>query len=387
MVARLASVALLLTGLCFAFKISGEFSRVWLMATTATSVVLIWGLRGAIAALILRAVKSGAFARTVAVVGAGRQAERFLAHLKGTNAPQKRIVGIFDDRETRIGADVASVPVRGTIDDLIAAVRRREIDVIVITLPWNAEERLAAIIDRLRDLPVPVYIGADLIGYRFVPSNQAFVVGCIILEAARSPLAGWNGLVKALEDKALALLGLLVFGPLMALIAVAIHLDSPGPVLLRQRRSGFNNGPIEIFKFRTMYHDRPDGDASAQAKKNDARVTRIGRILRRTSLDELPQLFNVWNGTMSMVGPRPHLIEHNKHFERLLTGYNFRHKVKPGITGLAQVNGWRGETDTLEKMRARVEHDIRYIETWSFWLDVRILFATAFIGWAHENAY
>jgi Undecaprenyl-phosphate glucose phosphotransferase len=386
-IARVAAVALLLTGLAFAFKVSGQFSRVWLTATTAASAILIWGLRGAVAVLIHRAAKLGALVHTVAVVGAGGQGERFLAQIKDAKAPWVRVAGVFDDRETRIGADVAGVPVRGTVADLIAAVRRREIDAVVITLPWAAEERLFTLVTQLRELPVPVYIGADLIGYRYGTPNRVFAGSVSVLEAARAPLAGWKGVVKAAEDKALAALALLVFGPAMALIAVAIKLGSPGPVLFRQKRYGFSNEVIEVFKFRTMHHDRTDGSAFVQAKKNDARVTRIGRLLRRTSLDELPQLFNVLNGTMSMVGPRPHPTALDEQFERLLAGYNGRHKMKPGITGLAQINGWRGETDTLEKMRARVEHDIRYVETWSLWLDVRILFVTVFLGWMDTNAY
>lgn len=388
---RVAAVALLLIGLGVAFKMTDQFSLAWLTATTVASATFIWGLRGACAALIQRATKAGALIRTVAVVGAGDQANRFLAHLMDFKAPWIRIAGVFDDRDKlRIGDNVAGVPVRGTLAVLVAAVRRREIDAVVVTLPWSAEERIVTVINRLRDLPVPVYIGTDLAGYRFAKHDQVFAGGVSVLEAARAPLAGWSGVAKAVEDKVLAILALLVFGPLMALIGIAIKLDSPGPILFRQMRFGFNNELIEVFKFRTMYHEMRDDSGETLTKKADSRVTRLGRFLRRTSLDELPQLFNVLNGTMSMVGPRPHPTRAKagqRFYDEVVLEYAARHKVLPGITGWAQVNGWRGDTDSEEKIKKRVEHDLYYIENWSLGLDFRILIATVFVGWVHKNAY
>jgi Undecaprenyl-phosphate glucose phosphotransferase len=390
MAARLAVVALLLTGLAFSFKISDQFSRIWLTVTVAASAALIWALRGVAAALIRRAAKTGVLTRTVAVIGAGGQAERLLARLANAEAPWTRVTGVFDDRSTRIAADVGGVPLRGTMDDLIAAIRRHEIDDVVITLPWSAEDRIVSIIARLRMLPVHLYLGDDLIGYHVGIRHRAFAAGVSIHEVVRAPLAGWNGFVKALEDKVLVFLALLFFIPLMGLIAAAIKLDSRGPVLFRQMRHGFNNELIEVFKFRTMHHTMRDENGETLTKKGDLRVTRVGRILRCTSLDELPQLFNVWNGTMSMVGPRPHPTRAKagqRLYDEVVLEYAARHRVKPGITGWAQVNGWRGDTDSEEKIERRVEHDLYYIENWSLWLDVRILFATILLGWVHKNAY
>lgn len=382
---HLAAVGFVLTGLAFIFKISDQFSRVWLTVTIGGSTGLIWGIRGVAAKLVGCAIRRGVLQSTTAIVGASSQAERFLFENAGLRLMQ--VAGVFDDRRTRIGGEVAGVPVLGTVSDLITAIRRREIDQVVITLPWNAEERITNLISLIRDLPVSVYLATDLIGYHFA-APQRTLAGCVsALEVARAPLSGWGGVIKAVEDKSLAALALLLLALPMAFIALAIKIESPGPALFRQKRFGFNNELIEVLKFRTMYHHRPDGGAFVQATRDDHRVTGIGRILRRTSLDELPQLINVIRGTMSLVGPRPHPVELNVSYARRLVGYHIRHKVKPGMTGWAQINGWRGETDTVEKMRARVECDIFYIENWSLWLDIRILFSTLFLGWMHKNAY
>ncbi len=254
-------------------------------------------------------------------------------------------------------------------------------------MPWNADKRLVGIIDRLRNLPVHVYLGSDLIGYHFPRHHRRRLEGVPVLEIASVPLSGWSGLIKAVEDKILAALALVALSPLFLLIAVAIKLDSRGPVLFRQARYGFNNEVIIVNKFRTMYHDRPAETGVPQASRGDIRVTRVGRMLRRVSFDELPQLLNVLRGNMSMVGPRPHAVEHNEQYAALIGGYHGRHRVKPGITGWAQVNGLRGETTTVEQMRRRVDFDIYYIENWSPWLDFRIVALTAVFGWRQKNAY
>jgi Undecaprenyl-phosphate glucose phosphotransferase len=294
---------------------------------------------------------------------------------------------VFDDRGTRIGHDVNGCPVLGDLDDLVGYVRRGLLQDVVITLPWNADERLVGIIDRLRNLPVNVCLGSDLIGYHFPRHHRRRLEGVPVLEIASVPLSGWSGIVKLAEDKILAVLALLVLSPLLLLIAVAIKLDSRGPVLFRQARYGINNEVIIVNKFRTMYHDRPPEIGVPQASRGDIRVTRVGRLLRRVSFDELPQLLNVLRGNMSMVGPRPHAVEHNEQYAALIGGYHGRHRVKPGITGWAHVNGLRGETTTVEQMRRRVDFDIHYIENWSPWLDLRIVALTAVFGWRQKNAY
>jgi len=381
------SVFLVLVAMAFALKVSETFSRVWFFASFGVSMVTICVLRGLFKVAIRRWALSGTLVRNIAVVGAGDQAKTFLGMLCERDTPWKRIVGVFDDRHTRIGNDVEGVPILGDLDDLVRYVRSRQIDEVVIALPWNADQRLMDLAKRLEELPVHVYLGADLIGYHFPRRSGSMLQGIPVLEVARTPLSGWGGIVKRLEDILLAGFLALFFAPLMALVALAIKLDSPGPVLFRQARYGFNNQAIMVYKFRTMYHGRPPENGVPQASRRDRRVTRIGWFLRRTSLDELPQLFNVLKGSMSIVGPRPHAVEHNEQYAELIGGYFGRHKVKPGITGWAQVNGPRGETDQIEKMHARVQHDIYYIENWSLWFDLMILAMTSVVGFVHKQAY
>jgi putative colanic acid biosynthesis UDP-glucose lipid carrier transferase len=242
---------------------------------------------------------------------------------------------------------------------------------------------------RLQELPVNVYLGSDMAGFIYPRLSFSSIGGVPMLGMAHKPrpLSGWSRVLKILEDRAIAAIVLVLISPLLLLIALAIKLDSRGPVLFRQPRYGFNNRIFYVFKFRTMYHNRPPEQEVQQAKRDDPRVTRVGKWLRRTSLDELPQLLNVLQGTMSLVGPRPHPVALNEQYAELIGGYFSRHRVKPGITGWAQVCGLRGETEGAEKMRARVEHDIHYIENWSLWFDLLILARTLVAGFVHKNAY
>ncbi|MFO1120381.1 MAG: undecaprenyl-phosphate glucose phosphotransferase, partial [Rhodospirillales bacterium] len=378
---------LILLTLALAFRISDQFSQLWFFASFLTSSVLIFTLRGGAKILIRQLASAGVLVRNVAIVGASGQAQHLVSRLRLEDAPWKRVVGIFDDRRTRISREVSGYPVLGSLDDLVRYVRSGKVHDVVITLPWSADDRLVSIIGKLRALPVHIYLGSDLIGYHFPRHREQMLEGVPVLEIASAPLTGWSGLIKIVEDRAVALGTITLLSPLLLLIAVAIRLNSPGPILFRQKRYGLNNQEIVVYKFRSMYHKRPREEGVRQATKNDPRVTTIGRILRSTSLDELPQLFNVLQGNMSMVGPRPHAVEHNEQYAQLIGGYHGRHKVKPGITGWAQINGFRGETDTVDKMRARVEHDIFYIENWSLWFDFKIMILTAFAGWTSKNAY
>jgi putative colanic acid biosysnthesis UDP-glucose lipid carrier transferase len=327
----------------------------------------------------------------VAVLGAGEQAKQWLCQLNRRYPAAKCVVGIFDERKTRVSSEVMGYPLLGNLDDLARLVRQGGIHKVVVALPWSAENRLTTIVERLRELPVPVYLAGDLIAYRFAKRERRFWEKATLIELVPAPLSGWGAVLKSLSDKMLAVVLLILFSPIMGLIALAIRIDSHGPILFRQKRFGYNNKVVEVYKFRTMRHDRPsdiDPDIGiVQAVRDDPRVTRTGRLLRRTSLDELPQLVNVLKGEMSMVGPRPHPVGLDKKFEALIGGYHARHKVKPGITGWAQVNGLRGETATTEIMRARIEHDIYYVENWSLLLDIVILVRTAFVAWHQRNAY
>jgi Undecaprenyl-phosphate glucose phosphotransferase len=282
---------------------------------------------------------------------------------------------------------VGGYPVLGTVNELLGFARRNLIDQIIVALPWDAENRLLAWMKKLRSLPVDVRLCPDMIGFHLPHRQVTHIGGVPMLNVFEKPLAGWNYIVKIMEDRVLAAGILVLIMPLLLVLCALIKLDSRGPVLFRQKRYGFNNEVIEVFKFRTMYVDGCDDQAVAQATKQDPRVTRVGRILRRTSLDELPQFLNVLSGTMSIVGPRPHAVAHNEQYSRLIDEYLARHRVKPGITGWAQVNGLRGETETLDKMEQRVRYDLYYIENWSLLFDIRIILRTLFVGFSHPNAY
>jgi putative colanic acid biosynthesis UDP-glucose lipid carrier transferase len=299
-----------------------------------------------------------------------------------------KLAGFYDDRPPE---RVPQLPPGqkhriGDIDDLVADARAGFIDRIYITFPMRAEDRIRGVLSKLADTTASVYIVPDFFVFQLMHSRWTDIGGLPAVSVFENPLYGVDGVVKRLFDLATATALLVVLGPAMLAIAVAIKVTSRGPVFFRQRRYGLDGNEILVWKFRSMSVCE-DGHAVAQATKGDSRVTPLGAILRRTSLDELPQLFNVVAGDMSLVGPRPHAAAHNEQYRRMIEGYMLRHKIKPGITGLAQVRGWRGETDTLEKMQRRVDCDHEYIREWSLWLDIKILFRTIFVVLKRDNAY
>ncbi|MFA7429326.1 MAG: undecaprenyl-phosphate glucose phosphotransferase [Rhodospirillaceae bacterium] len=376
-----------LLAIAFATGISEAMSRVWFFSSAVSSVGAVWAVRVAGAVTLTRWARAGRMARRIAILGAGEQGRRFLERLRESNHPWIQVVGVYDDRRERVGPEVAGFAVRGTVDDLLAAARRNRIDDIIVALPWSAEMRLVSMIERVKEVPVHVRLSADLIGYVIHPGVHHTFGDLPVIDAASKPLDGWRMAVKVMEDKILAALLLVAFAPIFVVVAAAIRLESRGPIFFRQERYGFNNKVFRCWKFRSMYHERPPETTVPQAQRDDPRVTKVGRFIRRTSLDELPQLFNVLLGEMSLVGPRPHAVAHNEQYAKIIDGYFARHRVRPGITGWAQVNGLRGETDTPEKMRNRVQYDVYYIENWSLGFDILILFRTAFVGFVHKNAY
>jgi Undecaprenyl-phosphate glucose phosphotransferase len=276
----------------------------------------------------------------------------------------------------------------GDLDALVREARSGTIDDVVIALPWSQDDRVMAIVSRLRELPVNVYLASDLIGFRTEFRSPPGHFGRLpVVQLIGRPMSGWDSIIKSIEDYVLASALVVALSPLLVLIALAIKLDSSGPVLFRQKRLGFNNQVIDVYKFRSMHADAGQAGRTLQATRQDPRISRVGRILRRWSLDELPQLFNVLNGSMSLVGPRPHALDHNEDFARQIRGYFARHRVKPGITGLAQVRGYRGATDTPEKLEGRVRNDIFYVDNWSLSFDVQILLRTVVICLVGKNAY
>lgn len=387
LVILMGAVFVLLVGLGFALKVSENFSRVWAFSTFVGATVAMFTTRG-IAVLVLRRwARSGRFRRRIAIYGAGLQAEEFVRRLRRNASIWEELVGVYDDRKSRVPDTVGGQPIVGGLGDLFEAARANAVDSVVVTLPWHADRRVSEVVQHVRELPVHVYLGSDLVGYALPAHTPTVLSGVSVLKVVSAPLSGWKQVVKAIEDRVLGVAILIAVLPLLSAIAVAIKIDSPGPILFRQRRFGFNNNEMVVWKFRTMYHKRPPDAGVPQATRDDPRVTRVGRLLRRTSLDELPQLIHVLEGSMSLVGPRPHAVEHNKLYAPLIEGYSARHNVKPGLTGWAQVNGLRGETDTLDKMKERVTYDIYYVENWSIWFDVRIIFLTLAVIWRQSTAY
>lgn len=332
------------------------------------------------------------FARRTAIVGGGLHAQSLLQQLAAGGGEEVEIVGIFDDRMDHRSPDVISgFPKLGSIDDLVSFGQRSRLDLVIVALPIAAEHRLLDIARRIWVLPVDIRLSTHLNKLQLGRRTYSFVGGVPLIDLYDRPLSGWNLVIKNLFDRVTGLVLLAVALPVMIAVAIAIKLDTPGPVLFRQKRYGFNNELIEVFKFRSMYVAALDYDAVKLVTRGDPRVTRVGRFLRRTSLDELPQLLNVvLAGNLSLVGPRPHAIQ-AKAADRLYTdvvdGYFARHRVRPGMTGWAQINGWRGETDTSEKIQKRVEHDLYYIENWSLMLDIYVLLRTPFAVIRGEGAF
>jgi len=330
----------------------------------------------------------GVNTRTFAIVGVNELGFQLARNITASPEMGLRLVGFYDDRPENRRPKIPHdrEPFAGNIAQLVNDARRGVVDRIYITFPMRAEDRIRKVLAALGDTTASVYIVPDFFVFQMLCSRWTTIGGLPAVSLFENPFFGIDGTLKRVTDLALTSALLIVLAIPMAVIALAIKLTSPGPVFFRQRRYGLDGREILVWKFRSMNVLENSGQIK-QATRNDSRVTPLGAFLRRTSLDELPQLFNVIEGTMSLVGPRPHATAHNEQYRKLIDGYMLRHKVRPGITGLAQVSGWRGETDTLEKMAKRVEFDHKYIHDWSWWLDLRILLRTAFVVLGSKNAY
>jgi putative colanic acid biosysnthesis UDP-glucose lipid carrier transferase len=353
--------------------------------------------------------KRGYGARKTAIVGANRLGLEIARNASLAHDSGLKIVGFFDDRgngtqaleanasktheSTIHGADaqldethtdrraelVGDVPLfLGNSEKLLEMIRLGEIDTVLVTLPMRAEKRIQSLLDMLSNTTASAYIVPDFFVFELLHSRWTHVGGLPVVSVFESPMYGVDGLFKRALDLCISLIGVAMISPVLLACAILIKSTSAGPIFFRQKRYGLDGKEILVWKFRSMV-TCDNGPVVKQATKDDPRITPVGRILRKTSLDELPQLFNVIEGNMSLVGPRPHATAHNEHFRKLIRGYMMRHKVKPGITGLAQVEGSRGETDTTEKMEKRISLDHRYIRDWSIWMDVKILFKTFFV--------
>ena len=378
-----------LIAVLFAFKTAHEVSRLWVTIWLVTGSMALIANRFVLRLALLRGEAAASLVRRTAVVGLGEHLPEMLRRL--ADAPEEvQVSAVLDLDGTLLGRwPRGALSLRG-FADLAERVYRGELDSVVLAMPARSSGLLEGALRSLRHLPVDVSWAPELPAQSVPIIGVAEIADVPIVRLTKRPLDGWHYVMKALEDRILASMILIMVAPVMAAIALLVKLDSPGPVFYRQNRHGFSKQPVGMLKFRSMYVDMCDAaDARSvrQATNGDPRVTRIGRILRRTSLDELPQLINVLKGEMSLVGPRPHAVAHDHYYADLIDDYLGRHRVKPGMTGWAQVNGCRGETRDVNDMRRRIELDLEYIDQWSILFDFRILWRTVFTGFYSKQAY
>jgi Undecaprenyl-phosphate glucose phosphotransferase len=393
---RLASawsvVFLILIGISFFAKAGDQFSRVWLGSFYVIGLVSLLAFRRALFILVRRWTREGRLTRRTAIVGGGPAGETLAAAIREQRDSDVRVIGLFDDRGEDRAPDTAdSARKLGTVDDLVEFARRTRVDLVIFSLPITAEGRILQMLKKLWVLPVDIRLSAHSNKLRFRPRSYSYLGNVPVLDVFDRPITDWDVVMKYLFDKIVGGVALILAAPLMLLTALAIKLDSRGPVFFKQRRHGFNNELVEVYKFRSLRAEMTDHTAQKSVTRDDPRVTRVGRFIRKTSIDELPQLINVvFKGNLSLVGPRPHAVNQkieNRQFDEAVDGYFARHRVKPGITGWAQINGWRGEMTSPEKIRRRVEHDLYYIENWSLLFDISILAKTPLALLRSENAY
>jgi Undecaprenyl-phosphate glucose phosphotransferase len=393
MISSWAFVFLLFIGASFFAKLGSEVSRLWLSSFFFAGLAALVGERLFLRTMVRSWAREGRLDRRTIVVGSDQNGENLVAALKAQEDTDIDILGVFDDRNDSRALDTcAGSPKLGKVDDIIEFARRTRVDLVLFALPISAETRILEMLKKLWVLPVDIRLSAHTNKLRFRPRSYSYLGKVPTLDVFEAPITDWDLVMKWLFDHIAGAIILLLAAPVMALVALAVRLDSPGPVLFRQKRFGFNNERIDVFKFRSLYHDQADPLATKVVTKNDSRVTRVGRFIRRTSLDELPQLFNVvFKSNLSLVGPRPHAVQgklQSQLFDEAVDGYFARHRVKPGITGWAQINGWRGEVDSEEKIQKRVEFDLYYIENWSVLFDLYILLKTPLaLMTKNENAY
>ena len=399
--------SLLLIG--YATKLSGQFlPKLMLSWFLVTPFALLFFQ--ALARQTIRVFVAKRALRTAIIIGATPLGCELHGKINEDPYLGVKVIGFFDDRTPAIPSQEAwgqgnmnGLPERrrqprerlpqearnqiiGRLNEVAGYVRNHSVDLIYISLPMVAQPRILNLLDELRDTTSSVYFVPDIFMFDLIQARFDQINGVPVVAVCDTPFFGMRGLLKRLSDIIIAGLVLLLISPLMALIAVGVKLGSPGPILFKQRRYGLDGEQISVYKFRSMTVCE-DGEKVVQASQNDQRVTSFGRFLRKTSLDELPQFINVLQGSMSVVGPRPHAVAHNELYRKVIKGYMIRHKVKPGITGWAQVNGLRGETDTVEKMNARVQYDLEYLRNWSLMLDLWIFFKTFRVVAGDKNAF
>ena len=365
----------------FFLKLDGALSRVWMATWLLVGFGALAVERVILAQFVALLTSAGRLQQRAVIVGGGAIGAELLRELAKNDETEVQMLGVFDDRSDERSPDtVEGYPKLGNIDDLVEFARSTRVDLVIFALPISAEQRILQMLRKLWVLPIDIRLAAHANRLRLRPRSYSYVGKVPVLDLFDKPMADWDIVIKQAFDRIVGALALVALSPIFAATALAIKLDSSGPVFFKQKRYGFNNELIEVFKFRSMYFDQLDPTAAKLVTRGDPRVTRVGRFIRKTSIDELPQLINVvFKGDLSLVGPRPHAVHAkaaDRQYDEVVDGYFARHRVKPGITGWAQVNGWRGETDTQEKIQQRVEHDLYYIENWSILLDLYILAIT-----------
>ena len=389
MIRHIAGSWALVVALLLLFGLAVDMIRVfdqnvlaaWIIGTPAAQVLAHW-----VSPLIVPRLIAMRGEQVAIVIGANPLGRTMARQLAEDPFSQTRVAAFFDDREANRLGNVTEAPICGRIDRVADYVRANRTDQIIIALPMASQPRILQLLDSLRDTTASIYFVPDIFMLDIIQARIDTMVGLPVVAVCESPFHGTTGVIKRLSDLCISVAALVLTAPVMLLVALAIKLTMPGPVLFKQRRYGLDGQEIIVWKFRTM-KVQENGSEIRQATREDERITPLGRFLRRTSLDELPQFFNVLQGRMSVVGPRPHAVAHNEMYRKLIKGYMIRHKVKPGITGLAQISGARGETETLEKMEARIRYDLEYLRNWSLRLDLWIVYRTVLQAFRDPNAY
>ena len=379
-------VLALLLMLGWATRMAGAFDERVMLTWAGVTPVVLFLTHMLTPVIVPRLLAAEGLNRVAVIAGAGTLGHKLAERIRTTPYLGVQVAGYFDDRSTERLEGVRDEEVLGNVEELAEFVKKNRVDLIYLTLPMASQPRIMKLLDDLRDTTASVYFIPDIFLFDLIQGRMDTIGGLPVLAVCETPFFGMNAMVKRLSDIVLASLILLAIAPLLAGIALGVKITSPGPVLFRQRRYGLDGREIVVYKFRSMTVAE-DGAVVTQATKNDQRVTPFGGFLRRTSLDELPQFVNVLQGRMSIVGPRPHAIAHNEQYRKLIKSYMIRHKVRPGITGWAQVNGLRGETETVDKMQARIEYDLDYLRHWSLKLDFHIIWKTIFVVLKKQNAY
>jgi putative colanic acid biosynthesis UDP-glucose lipid carrier transferase len=378
---------MLLIVTAFLYKDSSSFSRLTLSTWAITTPALLILYRVIIISLLIKYSLAHGNTRNIAIVGAGKVGLYIASFIKSNQWVGYNLVAYFDDNTSLHNTHIDSVPVLGDLNQIVPSAKQHDFDELYICLPLKVESKIKDLLNQLTDTTVIVKYIPDFFTFDLIHAKWSEIDGIPIINVFDTPLSSLTAqLIKRIEDVALSIVIILLISPILIAVSIGIKLTSPGPILFKQQRYGLNGKEIKIYKFRSMT-TQDNGNIIKQAIKGDSRITKFGAFIRKTSLDELPQFFNVLQGKMSIVGPRPHAVAHNEEYRQLIPKYMQRHIVKPGITGWAQINGWRGETDVIEKMENRVEFDLHYINNWSLWLDLKIIIITAIKGFTNKNAY